>query len=86
MKNSIASLAPVLVIAALLVRPDGASAHLEVPNGPEPWVNRFAQSDDLDCEHFETQEEAQAVLDEDSADPNKLDPNQDGIACAAPVR
>jgi hypothetical protein len=38
--------------------------------------------DDLDCEDFQTQEEAQAVLDADPADPNNLDPNGDGIACA----
>ena len=37
---------------------------------------------DLDCEDFETQEEAQAVLDADDADPNNLDPNGDGVACA----
>jgi hypothetical protein len=44
---------------------------------------RFAlQGDDFDCEDFATQEEAQAVLDEDPDDPNNLDPNQDGIACA----
>jgi hypothetical protein len=40
------------------------------------------QANDLDCEDFETQEEAQAVLDEDPSDPNNLDPNADGIACA----
>lgn len=40
------------------------------------------QPDDLDCEDFNTQEEAQAVFDEDPADPNNLDPNGDGIACA----
>ncbi len=40
------------------------------------------QNDDLDCEDFETQEEAQATLDEDPADPNNLDPNRDGVACA----
>ncbi len=39
-------------------------------------------SDDLDCEDFSTQEEAQAVLDDDAGDPNNLDPNLDGIACA----
>jgi hypothetical protein len=37
---------------------------------------------DLDCEDFDTQEEAQAVFDEDPSDPNNLDPNGDGIACA----
>jgi hypothetical protein len=44
----------------------------------------FAQEadGDLDCEDFETQEEAQAVFAEDAADPHNLDPNGDGIACA----
>ncbi|MGH2615658.1 MAG: hypothetical protein ACRDJC_10500 [Thermomicrobiales bacterium] len=36
---------------------------------------------DLDCEDFDTQEDAQATLDEDPSDPNNLDPNGDGIAC-----
>jgi hypothetical protein len=47
-------------------------------------ANAFAaakQADDLDCEDFQTQEEAQAVLDADPSDPNNLDPNGDGIAC-----
>jgi hypothetical protein len=44
----------------------------------------FAQQEngELDCEDFATQEDAQAALDEDPADPNNLDPNGDGIACA----
>ncbi len=41
-----------------------------------------AATDDFDCEDFDTQEEAQAVLDNDASDPNNLDPNGDGIACA----
>lgn len=43
----------------------------------------FAQNADadLDCEDFDTQEEAQAVLDQDPSDPNNLDPNGDQIAC-----
>lgn len=45
-------------------------------------VNDARVTDDLDCEDFSTQEEAQAVLDDDPGDPNNLDPNQDGIACA----
>jgi hypothetical protein len=39
-------------------------------------------ADDLDCEDFSSQEEAQAVFDDDPSDPNNLDPNKDGIACA----
>jgi micrococcal nuclease len=37
---------------------------------------------DLDCSDFSTQEEAQAVLDRDPSDPNRLDgTDNDGIAC-----
>jgi hypothetical protein len=37
---------------------------------------------DLDCDDFATQEEAQAVFDQDPSDPNGLDGNDnDGIAC-----
>lgn len=39
-------------------------------------------ADNLDCEDFTYQEEAQAVLEADSSDPNNLDPNKDGMACA----
>ena len=47
-------------------------------------VLQLAQKEkgDLDCEDFQTQEEAQAVLTADPADPNNLDPNGDGVACA----
>ena len=44
--------------------------------------NDGAADADLDCIDFATQEEAQAVLEEDLSDPNNLDPNGDGIACA----
>ena len=36
---------------------------------------------DLDCADFATQQEAQAVLERDSSDPNRLDADNDGIAC-----
>ena len=38
---------------------------------------------DLNCDDFDTQEEAQAVFDEDETDPNGLDADNDGIACEA---
>jgi len=38
--------------------------------------------DDFDCIDFETQEEAQDILDEDPSDPYNLDPSGDGFACA----
>ena len=62
---------------------DTALAHaaaLHEPHGSALFLAQ--QTDDLDCEDFETQEEAQAALDEDPEDPHNLDPNQDGIACA----
>ena len=36
---------------------------------------------DLDCADFASQEEAQAVFDRDPSDPNRLDADNDGIAC-----
>jgi uncharacterized surface anchored protein len=39
-----------------------------------------AQSD-RDCGDFTYQEDAQDVLEEDSSDPNRLDGDNDGIAC-----
>jgi hypothetical protein len=82
MRNWISSLALILGIAALLLVPDIAFAEPGSPGGPGRSVIQLAQADEFDCEDFETQEEAQAVLDEDAADPNNLDPNRDGIACA----
>lgn len=38
-------------------------------------------AEDLDCSDFATQEEAQAVLDQDPSDPHQLDGDGDGIAC-----
>ncbi|MDQ3412106.1 MAG: hypothetical protein M3509_08290, partial [Chloroflexota bacterium] len=35
----------------------------------------------LDCDYFNFQEQAQAILDEDLSDPNVLDEAGDGIAC-----
>jgi hypothetical protein len=51
---------------------------------PASAVLQLSQKEkgDLDCEDFQTQEEAQAVLLADSSDPNNLDPNGDGVACA----
>src|SRR3954470_22657740 len=82
MRNWISSFALVLTVAASSLGPGIAFAHLEGPDGPGYLGTQFAQADDLDCEDFNTQEEAQAVLDQDPADPNNLDPNRDGIACA----
>lgn len=40
-----------------------------------------AQTGDLDCADFGTQEEAQATFDQDTSDPHRLDADDDGIAC-----
>lgn len=39
------------------------------------------ETTDLDCADFATQEEAQAVYNQDPSDPNGLDADFDGIAC-----
>lgn len=73
----------VLVLTGVAGVPSAAAAHAQ-GNMFDASAVQFAQEaeGDLDCEDFETQEEAQATLDEDSADPHNLDPNGDGIACA----
>lgn len=38
-------------------------------------------SNEYNCSDFSYQEEAQSVLDQDSSDPNRLDGDNDGIAC-----
>ena len=40
-----------------------------------------AQARDLNCGDFPYQEDAQAVLAANPADPNNLDSNHDGVAC-----
>lgn len=40
-------------------------------------------SEDLDCNDFDTQEEAQEVYKQDTSDPNGLDDEDDGEACEA---
>ena len=40
-----------------------------------------ASAADLDCNNFATQAEAQAVYNADPSDPNRLDQDNDGIAC-----
>lgn len=40
-----------------------------------------AQDGDLDCADFDSQQEAQDVLDGDPSDPNNLDADDDGVPC-----
>ena len=41
-------------------------------------VGSAVAQDDLDCEDFDSQEEAQAELNRDPSDPNNLDADNDG--------
>lgn len=40
-----------------------------------------ALAQDLDCTDFSTQAQAQVVYDQDRSDPNRLDSDNDGVAC-----
>jgi len=42
-----------------------------------------AVAQDLNCSDFSTQAQAQAVYDQDPSDPNRLDTDNDGVACEA---
>lgn len=57
-----------LMLAPLLIAIPGADAYSHY---------------DYDCADFSTQEEAQAVYEEDYSDPNYLDGDDDGEACEA---
>jgi len=43
--------------------------------------SRTTSAPDRDCADFSSQAEAQAVLDDDPSDPERLDADDDGIAC-----
>ena len=53
----------------------------EMEDGTMMGENTGAAAEDLDCADFATQEEAQAVYNQDPSDPNGLDADNDGIAC-----
>lgn len=60
-------------------------------HAPEPTPTAASSDDDgvpplppdgdYDCGHFDTQDQAQQVLDETPGDPHRLDGDDDGIAC-----
>jgi hypothetical protein len=50
------------------------------PDDQTPSAGSGTDSD-LDCASFETQEQAQRVLEQDPSDPNYLDGDGDGVAC-----
>jgi LPXTG-motif cell wall-anchored protein len=44
-------------------------------------IPAVAVGQDRDCSDFATQQEAQAVLNQNPSDPNRLDANHNGVAC-----
>jgi len=53
----------------------------DLPSGAGEPSPSGGQGQDLDCEDFSSQEEAQAEYDSDTSDPNGLDADNDGEAC-----
>jgi len=47
------------------------------------FTSTASAQDDLDCADFATQQDAQAVFNQDPSDPYGLDRDNDGIACEA---
>lgn len=45
------------------------------------WAPNASAQEEFDCEDFQFQEDAQAVLDQDPSDPHNLDSDDDGVAC-----
>lgn len=69
-------------LCQLADRGNGIGGGCEIEPTPEPATPAPAPGGaDLDCSDFATQEEAQAVLNADPSDPNRLDAEGDGIAC-----
>lgn len=58
-----------------------ATALVLATAGSTLLLSGTASAADLDCSDFRTQGEAQAVLDADRTDPNRLDQDGDGTAC-----
>jgi micrococcal nuclease len=52
---------------------EGPSDEVKIPPLPSDG--------DYDCSHFDTQEQAQAVFEQDPSDPYRLDADNDGVAC-----
>jgi hypothetical protein len=60
---------------------DGQPATDQPAPAPAPTPAPTPTTDDLDCRDFATQAEAQAHLDADLGDPDRLDQDADGQAC-----
>ncbi|QSW98488.1 thermonuclease family protein [Haloterrigena alkaliphila] len=66
----------------------GGSDESTEQSDPEPPADESTEDlpqlpadGDYDCGHFDTQDQAQTVLERDPSDPHRLDADSDGIAC-----
>jgi hypothetical protein len=75
------------ILAALLALVVGVTGRITYERVVNTATPAYAQEDLYDCSDFDTQEEAQAVYDQDTSDPYGLDEDDpspdDGIACEA---
>jgi hypothetical protein len=75
------------ILAALLTLVVGVTGRITYERIVNTITPAYAQEDLYDCSDFATQEEAQAVYDQDTSDPYGLDEDDpspdDGIACEA---
>ena len=75
------------VIAAVLVLVVGVVGRITYERVVNTTTPAYAQEDLYDCSDFDTREEAQAVYDQGTSDPYRLDEDDpgpdDGIACEA---
>jgi hypothetical protein len=70
-----------LLLLNLLITPVSAEENKKT----EPPLPECVKTD-CDCKDFNTQQEAQRVLDAFAGDPHKLDRDKDGIACEKPKK
>jgi hypothetical protein len=75
------------LVAAVMVLVVGVVGRITYERVVNTTTPAYAQADLYDCSDFTTQEEAQAVFDQDPSDPYGLDEDDpspdDGIACEA---
>lgn len=60
---------------------DGNDADEADETNGEEGTGATATEEDLDCSDFDTQEEAQSILESEPGDPHRLDGDGDGVAC-----
>lgn len=77
------AMVPAIICMCMLILLPSATASAQIiDTSKRPFLLIQDSADEFDCEDFDYQEDAQEVLNADTSDPNALDPNLDGIACA----